>query len=124
MREDGDCLFTAVVHQVYKNLEWNSNEFKALAQQYRNLTANYLKKNTKDLEEVIMSNISDSKPSYQQKTKRGKMSAYIENLRNGKMWGGIESLYALSKILKRNITVFNEFKPGTSRDVVKSLEVQ
>ena len=103
MREDGDCLFTDVVYQINKNLEWNSDEFKALAQQYRNLTANYLKKNTKDLEEVIMSNISDSKHSYQQKTKRGKMSAYIENLRNGKEWGGIESLYALSKILKRSI---------------------
>jgi hypothetical protein len=82
------------------------------------MAANYIGSHLKEFKPFMMGCISQSPLSYKQKREDSKIRAFIKNLKEGKEWGGEESIKALASQLKVNIHALREVRDGdvTPRD--------
>ncbi|KAK3929725.1 Deubiquitinase OTUD6B [Frankliniella fusca] len=110
MRGDGNCLFTAIVHQMNPKISGEDlhNEGMTLRQQ----VVDHIKSNLPDYKLTILDSIDISTVQYKQKTPKGKIDAFLRNLSNGIEWGGYETLVACSRLKGIEIKVLQEVWNG------------
>lgn len=122
MEQNGNCLFTAVVHQMCPDLEINSERFIEMANSYRQICATEMRKNLSKYKESIKEDLT-ANPQYTQKTQKGKIDAYLRNIKSGNEWGGYSALVALSVCLKVSIKVLNEVRPKEKLNEAQSTHI-
>lgn len=129
IRSDGNCLFSALAHQIYgfkPNSVKNTNAAKTL----RLESANYIIKNYENFNVHIVGRLYEENERNALKlskdlTEQG-MDFVKNKLTKRRVWGGMESIKAISESNKLNILVFNEeencrflidFKPEYKRTI-------
>lgn len=110
---DGNCLFSALTHQLFKfpmNSKQHNKQMKTLREdvvKHILLPENFPK---------FQFNLQDRVYQIKQKSKisdiKSECELYVKNvLSKSGQWGGIETINAVSSMYKTNLAVFNEFGP-------------
>lgn len=110
MEGDGDCLFAAIVNQLYPQILLFSADFKKCIQELRATASDFLKQNKskETVRQSLKATLKVLKSKYKQKREDSKIQAFLKDLKNGNVWGGDESIWALAQAENLKINVFVE----------------
>lgn len=105
---DGNCLFSACVHQLYR-VKVNSDDHKMIAIQLRERVCSYITNNFSRFQRTIKLRMKHENPDESDASIEIKITSFVEDfLSKSKFWGGTESLVAIGEIFEANIIIFIE----------------
>lgn len=101
MQSDGNCLFASVTHQM-RSFRPYSDEHCIEIENAREATVQYLRSNW-EIDDSLRLNVLDSMQQsrlheYIDENEERNVDEYLEHLKEGTEWGGMESLRALQCI--------------------------
>lgn len=106
---DGNCLFSAVAHQPFKN-DPSSIMHIALTRTLREMAVDYIRVHSSDIRfsTLLQLRIRDEFPDLLRQYARRRIPAFLDILRTDRVWGASESLLALSSIFECDIVIYRE----------------
>lgn len=110
---NGNCLFTAIVHQ-HHHFKMDSNELTQKVSDLRKEVVEHIRAHIKEFKREIFGRIYAKSRDGDKKTKIQDLeiesTKFLDNyLSKDGSWGGTESIKAISYLFKANIIVFNEY---------------
>lgn len=106
IKKDGNCLFSALAHQIF-HVKLNSSEHEKATMDLRQESVNYIKGNFNEFAHDIRGRVLDKMPSSEDIEKE--CTFFVNQcLPRAGCWGGFESIKAISKMYKINILIFSE----------------
>lgn len=105
--KDGNCIFSAMVHQLFKP-KIDSENHKDLTKQIRVDIISYIRKNPTLFKSELESRIFAKKKPQMIQSMDTEMEMILGDLSRDGIWGGDESLKAVKYLYKRNILVITE----------------
>lgn len=107
----GDCLFSSVWQQI-SGCKPNTDDHQDETNELRSQTITYLKDNIEKVKFMIKGRILENREANSDKsaivTEADCLHFVTNQLSKSGFWGGIESMFAISKLHKINILVFSE----------------
>lgn len=108
IKKDGNCLFSALAHQIF-HVKLNSSEHEKATMDLRQESVNYIKGNFHEFAHDIRGRVLDKMPSTKTQDIEKECTFFINQcLTRAGCWGGFESIKAISKLHKINILIFCE----------------
>lgn len=105
---DGNCLFAACVHQLYR-VKLNSDDHKKIAAELRGRVCSHIKNNFNRFQRTIKLRVTEEIPNMSSENIEMRSKSFVDEfLSKFNFWGGSESLIAISEIFEANIIIFRE----------------
>lgn len=105
---NGNCLFAAVVHQIYPT-KLNSSEHQQMTADLRKSTVSYISDHLDMFKDALKDRLLEGGLTKDLSQLEENCGAYLENkLSKDGCWGGTESLRAISAMNQVNILILNE----------------
>lgn len=125
IKKDGNCLFGALVHQLYKT-DTMSDNHTTLTNQLRQETMAYISNNRLLFKSELESRVYEKKAKKTVKNIDDDIQKLLNRLSTDGSWAGTETLKAIQMIHRSNILVINEsgdfyFSPPFMNDLDKML---
>lgn len=102
---DGNCLFSAMAHQLYFD-KIGDHEHKRASNNLREKTFQYMKDNLSSFEQAIKGRFYERNEKIENVEEQCK--SFLNDLTEGRRWGGSESLHAVAVMFQVNIIIFSQ----------------
>lgn len=105
---DGNCLFAACVHQLYR-VKLNSDDHKTITAELRGRVCSHIKNNFNRFQRTIKLRVMEEIANESSENIEMRSKSFVDEfLSKSNFWGGSESLVAISEIFQANIIIFRE----------------
>lgn len=124
IQKNGNCLFGAIAHQLYKNKLGSSNHSKLTAE-LRSEAVSYISNNIPEFKVAIENQVHELFKGKKVPSMANEIQKFIDDLKIDGYWGGTECLHAVELLYKCSILIINEFGDfyfvGVPHDLENSL---
>lgn len=105
---DGNCLFAALAHQIFHD-KTNSKLHQEKTKNVRKMVVDHINKNFKDFESYLKTRVLEMKKEVEIEDMEKECHAFLDGkLSQTGIWGGSETLKAVSEIFNVNIIIIRE----------------
>lgn len=107
IQPDGNCLFSAVTHQLY-GCKIDSPEHTEKTQELRFKVVDHIRNNISSYNFELKGRIYEKYGKIDKSELNGRFIQYLDVISIDGRWAGNESLVAMSDMMQKNIVIFNE----------------